>query len=230
MTTSAASAPSARVTWQVPRGDRVEFYHWPLTANDTWTTRWDGNDVTIRVGSVDAVGATFTARNATHLMYTYRYDAAAGWFKQLDRHGPGGSVAFTLLLLDHGSLWKGTAVRWELTTLVSASGSVQPMLTMVEPDLMVPGGTTDLWLHYDLVCQGGGSGGYTIAVRPQPPALGGYDMNGQCVEPISYTGVIVEDPVAGPWSLSLVLGGGPVAPTYVVEFLARTQVDVPVGA
>jgi len=98
--------------------DRVEYFRFPIEANATWTTRWDRQDVTIRVESVDGRGATLAAHNATHRMYTYRYDAAAGWFQRLDRHGPDGAVAFSLLLLDHGTSWKGTAVRWTLVELL----------------------------------------------------------------------------------------------------------------
>jgi hypothetical protein len=212
--------------------DRVEFFHWPLTANDTWTTRWDGNEVTIRVESVDPDGATLTARNATSLVYTYRYDAEAGWFGRLDRHGPDGSVAFTLLLLQSGSAWEGTAVRWTLETLLDEEAPASPGFSLnAMPGLDVPAGTTDLWFSYTVPCDPQG-GGYTIELRPEDPASGDtpYQASGQCNGDVVFAGVAVAQPTAPSWALAMTFGSAPTPNGLSYELLARTLVEVPVGA
>jgi hypothetical protein len=213
--------------------DRVQFFQWPLEANATWTTRWDRQDATIRVEAVDDRGATLSAHNATHRMYTYRYDAAAGWFQRLDRHGPDGAVAFTLLLLDHGTSWKGTAVRWTLQELLKedmAPGTVNLGLNAF-PRNEVPPGTTDLWLAYAIPCEGQG-GGYTIALKPEDPSTGeeGYDASGQCQGEVGFAGVAVEAPVAPTWTLAMTFGSAPTPDGLSFELLARTLVETPVGA
>lgn len=213
--------------------DRVAFFRWPLAADDTWTTRWDRQDVTITVAAVDERGADLTASNATHLVYSYRYDADAGWFQRLDRHGPDGDVVFTLLLQDHGSAWQGTAVRWTLDVLLEEEGPpMMPNLGVnAQPGVTVPAGATDLWLAYTIPCQGQG-GGYSIDLRPEDPMSGDtpYQASGQCSGDVSFAGVAVAAPQADDWLLAMSFGSSPTPTGLSYELLARTLVEVPVGA
>ncbi|MEK6976426.1 MAG: hypothetical protein AABY18_08815 [Candidatus Thermoplasmatota archaeon] len=209
--------------------DRVEFFRWPLRAGANWTTRWDHQPVDIAVASVDGSRATLTARNATQVVYTYTYDADVRWFRQLDRHGPDGGVAFSLMLLDHGVNWTGTAVRWELETLATdgTAGNAGPGALQIIPGLSVSAGTTDLWLAYGIPCS---QGAFSVTLRSDAdPGQGGYDVTGQCAGSIAFSEVAVQSPSPGTWTLTFGFATTPGDGPMEYELLARTRVDVPVG-
>lgn len=203
--------------------DRVQFFRFPIEANATWATRWDGQEVTIRVEGVDAEGARFTARNATHLVYTYTYDAASAWFGSLGRHALDGSVAFSLQLLDSGHAWSGEAVRYELRELYAGGADATILVDVTD-------GATDLWLEYAARCTGG-AGGYTVVVKPADgtdPAAG-HTASQQCTDN-AFSGVVAEQPPAGNWLVSFTGGGQPDAAVFAMTFLQRTRTTVPVAS
>jgi hypothetical protein len=210
-------------------GDRVQFFRWPLTPGDSWAARWDHQDVTIQVGSVDARGAELTASNATQVVYRYTYDAAAGWFGSLRRFAPDGSLAVHLTLLASGHDWTGTVVRYALEPLVSGQALNAPGTLLANPAVPVGAGVTDLWLRYDVGCR---QGVVNVGLRGPPQSGQSYGGFVPCSEPVSFADVVAQAPAAGNWEFDLSFadasnGVGGVAATY--ELVARTRTDVPVG-
>ncbi len=207
--------------------ERVEFFRWPLAAGATWATRWDHQDVTVRVVSVDAQGARLTASNATQAVYEYSYDAAAGWFGELKRLAPDGSLAVHLTLLQSGHGWRGTALRYELVHLVSGTSANAPGSVVAIPSIPVPAEVSDLWLAYDVACAQGAA---SIALNPPQPGAGGYSRQAAC-GPVAFSGVAVPAPMAGTWSFTMSFADGaslPEGATASYELLARTRTEVPV--
>lgn len=211
--------------------DRIEFFHWPLAAGATWPTRWDGQAVTVTVDAADPTGASLTARNATQVAYTYTYDAEAGWFGELHRHGPDGQVAFSLVLLDFGGNWTGQLASWDLVSLVDdESPAGQPNLRLGGyPRLDVPAGATDLWMSYRIPCAQ--NGGYTVRLQPDDPAANAqaYEDSGPCAATVEFEGVAVDGPAPGTWTLAVMYGSAPTPDGSRMQLLARTLVLMPFG-
>lgn len=203
--------------------DVVWFFQWPLRANATWTTRWDHQDVTVRVLDVGDGVAHLEARNATAVQYLYTYDAAAGWFGDLRRLAADGSDLVHLTLSGSGRNWTGTVVRWDLVTLFEDVADV----TFRTVDVAV--GTTDLWLGLEAHCTGG-AGGYTLAIGPADAAAGSetFTASEQCTDR-SLAEPIAQAPVPGQWLVSWNGNGQPDASLFHVELLQRTRTDVAVA-
>lgn len=211
--------------------DRVEFFHWPLKAGDSWRTRWDHQDVTIRVVSVDAQKAVLTASNATQKVYDYTYSASAGWFDSLERYAPDGSTAVKLVRVASGHNWTGTVLRYTVEPLVQGTANGSPGNALVQPNVVVAEGVTDVWMSYDVAC---GQGALEVSFTPQPPdpAKPAYTHHGPCSGPVAFAGVALEAPQPGPYTFSIAFAEPASAPagidaSYVVLARTRTELAVP---
>lgn len=200
--------------------DAVEFFHWPLTAGATWTTRWDGAPATVKVLTVDAGGATLEARDpAGALVYAYRYDAQAHWFGRLVHFGPDGKELVRLELAESGHAWHGNVVRWTLAPGPAHVGP-PPLQDVIEFD--VADGTTDLWVRYHFDCSP--SGAYKLDVAPQS-GPGGHAA-GVC-QNATFAGTFVDAPVPGAWGLTALVPGAAGTADYTI--LLRTRTTLAVG-
>lgn len=220
--------------------DRVEFFHWPLTADDTWTTRWDHQDLDIRVHSIDVAAGTarLMAHNATQMVYDYTYDADVGWFQSLSRFGPDATVAVSFNLHKSGHNWTGEFATWDLDFVIGLAGPLgePPPPTQVYE---VPLTATDVWVHASLHCT---SGVAQVGTSPFPFGLSitGQDERGggasgqPCPSDEEFSGSAgaPKAPAQGgdteTWGYSV--AGEPGTGTYSLEIMVRTLTMTPFGA
>ena len=216
--------------------ERLEFFRWPLEAGRTWSTRWDGVDVDVRVleggtAEVQTLEATATgdgARADGGPLYRYTYDAGAGWFGELHRFGPDGSEMVTLTLTKAVHGWTGTIVRWSLETVIEDAGNDPMAPPFVMGPFEVASGATDIWAEYHFAC--GGNGGYAVTIEPVNPGLAGQQgtaANGQCTQ-VDFAGVVQDGPHPGTWTMAVSAGGQTI--DYQFAILVRTRQDVPFPA
>lgn len=205
--------------------DRVEFFRWPLSGGQSWTTTWDGFDVEISVLGGDTTFQELSARVVgappeDPPLYTYTYDGGAGWFGELTRFEPDGSAAVHLVLTEARHAWTGSIARWDLQTIQAAEGSNG---AAVGGPFEVAAGTTDLWAEYHFTCTG--AAGWSILVAPANPGLAGpqgQNAGGQCVQ-VDFEDVLQAAPHPGTWAFALSVGGETADFEYAI--LARTLVE-----
>lgn len=158
--------------------DRVEFLRFPLQANMSWSTTWDGNPTMIHVGKVADGKADLMAMRADGTTYaTYAYDADAGYFSRFTFFAPdGATVGFEWSLQSSGAGFTGDLVRWSLTELFSTHGAIP---TGSASNFQVEPGFTDIYVSAALSCT---AGGVTVAVGPftGPAEDRGYSAMGPC--------------------------------------------------
>lgn len=204
--------------------DRVEFFRWPLEANRTWTTRWDQQEVRIRILEVADGRASLEARRvegAGDLAYLYTYDAEARWFLDLQRFASNESMVH-LRLTQAVHNWTGQVVHWTVGEVIADSGSDGATVT---GPFEVPAGATDLWTDYHFTCTG--AGGYLVALEPANAGLAaqeGDEDSGPCAQ-VDWTGPAVVAPTAGQWLFTIDVGGQ--TADYDFTVLVRTRTDVP---
>jgi hypothetical protein len=208
-------------------GDRVDFFHWPPTENETWDTQWDYQPVTITTVEVTNTTATYEATNATGLVYRYVYDSEVEWFAIIESFAPDGTVGFTFEHSDHGSNYTGEVYRWTLEDLYEFEGT-GPMQAGVD-NVAVPAGMTDLWLSAHIDCPS--NSGYTLAIGPvdASAATDTWEAASQCVNSYDFEDVIVEPPVAGTWLVAREWSGGPEQMFGRLHLLGRTLETIPIG-
>lgn len=119
------------------RGQTVEYFRWPLVANSTWSTLWDGRQRAITVlGPTQASvgGKTYPAmalqaseNNAVTVRYNYV--PAVGWWSFTDFSGPGGS--FRTELAEWGTDYNGTIAQARVQEVYrdAADGPLKPQGT-----------------------------------------------------------------------------------------------------
>ena len=209
--------------------DRVEFFHWPVTMNDTWQTTWDGLALTIQVLEVDEDSALFSAVNATGgLVYAYEYDEEFRWFETLTSYDAAGAEAFSLSISEHGHNFTGDVYRWTFETLVDYAALGPGNLDVQQ--VTVGDAVTDLWLRLAVQCDE--NGGYSYALYPAGSTAveDGYEAGDQCTPPGHIQeGPVVEAPAPGQWASVVLSGGGPTPVDAEVLLLARTLETIAVG-
>lgn len=201
--------------------DRVEFFRWPLAGGETWKTRWDGQDVTVKARDAGNGVFAFAASNATGLFYSYTYDARLRWFGEINRHAADGSVDFSLKQKSNGHDFAGTIVRWNLAEVASGAGGAGTTAAM---NFEVPAGTTDIWAEYSFTCTG--AAGWSFFVQPVNPGLAAQqgDMGfGPCAQ-VDVVGPVQEAPQPGTWVYVVSVGGETVQ--YRFTILLRTRQDI----
>jgi hypothetical protein len=202
--------------------DRVEFFRWPLEAGKTWRTRWDQQELTIRVlGVTPASGELEALDPGGSRLYHYQYDGEAGWFSELTHFAPDGAVLVALKLTKVQHNWTGTVVRWALDEIAASSGSDG---AFVGGPFEVPAGTTDLWADYHFTCTG--AAGWSVIVEPLNAGLAaqqGSNQGGQCTQ-VDATDVFQAQPEPGTWVWSVSVGGETAEFEYT--FLLRTRDDI----
>lgn len=204
--------------------DRVEYFTWPLTDGDTWTTRWDGVERSI-TANVTEQGASLEAYEGDRLAVTYTYDADTEWFGAMAFHGPDGDVAFGMELVDHGSNYEGDVVRWTLEPILAYNQT--PGETSADTFTVPETGITDLWISHAFTCEEEGGFAWTVnPTAPPAPAQGTGDGGGCEDQENTQT---LENPPPGDWSWTLTFGGDP-APTLQLDILLRTLETIPVEA
>jgi hypothetical protein len=127
-------------------GSFVEMYRWPLTANTTWTTPWDGVTRTVSVvGPQTALvagksypGMLLAASGGDGTRVSYNFVPAVGWFSFIEFAG---QQTFRLDLAEFGPLYNGTIARAKIQELYhdEANGALKP-----QGSFTVPGSQTFL--------------------------------------------------------------------------------------
>lgn len=206
---------------------RVEFLRFPLQPDQSWTTTWDGESITVRTADVRDGRADLVATRADGSMYAeYSYSDQARYFTRFAFYDPTGSeVGFEWRLSQSGGSFAGTLVRWQLETLFETHGAIPTAHASMFP---VRAGYTDVWIAAALDCT---AGAVTLALGPPtgPAEDRGYSEQGPCplAEADGY-------PLAAPTAAEqwgALLSGVPGATTGTLDLVAygRTAAEFRVG-
>lgn len=114
--------------------DAVRFLQFPLTDNLSWTTLWDGDEVTITATADPAVktpvgpspGFTLVARNSTGAeTVRYTYAPVVGWFTSLEFY-ENGVPTYSVELQRFGKGFQGVVHRGEARSIIATSSTLGP--------------------------------------------------------------------------------------------------------
>ncbi len=208
--------------------DRVEFFKWPLTPHDNWTTRWDGQAVTMHNLGPDGKGVHhFEARNATGLFYSYSYDPKAEWLGEVNRHDADGAISFSLKLKEFGYNYTGLVVRYSLDTPIAWSGPIDATPQAVT--FPVAGSVTDVFVQVSVTCTAGAYALATGVVQGQSTAMGG-NWEGPCPATFTESRVLADKGTTDETWGALSAGAPQSVGTYALTVWERTLTTIPVPA
>ena len=210
-----------------PEG-RVEFFDWPLQANKTWTTTWDGVERAITVEAIEGSTAELVARQEGRVAVEYTYDAERATFGELVYLDENGTESFVMEPEPTAS--EDEPVRWQLTNAVDEAGTFGAEPTTSGFGFTVPENATDLWLDFTLACP---SGSYDLSFGPSGDAQtdegSSYENVGTCPAEANVTGPVVEEPSPGEYRGGFT-GSSPEADaSYDILLYVRTLQEVAIG-
>lgn len=175
----------------------VRFFRFPLNVGDEWTTEWDGESRTVRVVEEREDFRRLTASAGDVVRVDYSYRPEAGFFGHSHFLDEDGAATFTLTLADWGENYTGAYVRATFEELFSMIGGGGPSAE----DFMVPEGTQELVLRYNVTCPEATAGGWQVSFTPlnsMAPQDEGHEDSGECPEGVDAE-VVLTDPTPGPW-------------------------------
>lgn len=192
------------------RGAAVEMYRFPLVANSTWTTTWDGASRTVSVlgpGTAAVAGRSLPsmrleAREGDRVAVRYDYVPAVGWFSSADFTNADGST-FGLAVTAYGTGFNGTLLEARVTELYrdAASGPLKPA-----GQFDAPAGAAYLDVQWAFA---GDTVAYEIGFRASDGFQTGFQV-GPCAGNCSLSGNLTLPPTPGTWgvgALGAVQGG-----------------------
>ncbi|MFA5943327.1 MAG: hypothetical protein WC876_02550 [Candidatus Thermoplasmatota archaeon] len=205
---------------------RVEFLRFPLQANLTWTTSWDGAPTTISVVKVADGKADLKATRADGTTYAdYTYSDKAGYFSRFVFYdATGTAVGFEWSLQTSGAAFGSPLVRWSLTELFAFHGAIpagQGGTFLVDP------GFTDVYLSTALNCT---AGAVTIAIGPPtgPAENRGFSGVGPCPLLVVDDYAVSAPTAAEQWGV--LINGVPGATTGTFDIVVHGRVLVEFAA
>lgn len=219
---------------------RVEFFQFPLAADKTWTTTWDGEPMTILVTDVSDGVANLEAKRADGTLYAkYTYLDRHGYFGKIDYYDPNGTdVGFASEVTSSGNGYAGDLVRWDYETAFESTGPIAG--ESFAQNLPVPLTATDVYVDLFVQCA---SGAFVAGVAPLPvvTTFAGVDDrgagtdDGACPLAMAFSGSAgaprqtVPDSTEEQWGFSA--AGDPAAVgAYTFNIYIRTQTVYQVGA
>jgi hypothetical protein len=163
---------------------RVQFFDFPLFADKSWTTTWDGKATNLKVTKVDNGVATIEATQSGKPYATYTYDSKMRYFGRIAFLAPDGSTAFESKTTQYGTNFTGQLVRWTLKAVVDRHGH----LTGESQTFTVPATITDVYIAAHAQCT---TGAVAIALGPPtgPTDNRGYSVVSNC--PVNDTSAYV---------------------------------------
>lgn len=204
---------------------RVAFFEWPLEANETWTTTWDGVEREITVDRIEDGTAHLTARQDDRVAVEYTYDAARGSFGELVFLDANGTTTFAMQPRTSGSSFDEPVVRWQLEQAIDEEGTFGAEPVSWGTSFDVDEEVTDLWLDLAIDCP---SGTYQFGFSHQEEDEG-YGQGAACPDEAREQGPVVEDPTPGTYEGGFT-GTSPEADgEHSITLYVRTLVEVPVG-
>lgn len=212
---------------------RVEFFQFPLIANKTWTTTWDGEPMTVLVTGVSDGVASLEAKRADGTLYAkYTYVDRHGYFGKIDYYDPNGTdVGFASEVTSSGNGFTGDLVRWDYETALESTGPIAG--EALSQNLPVPLTATDVYVDLFVQCA---SGTFMAGVAPLPivPSIAGVEDRGAgtdnpaCPMSMAFSGSAgapqqtVPESTEEQWGFSA--AGDPAAVgTYTFNIYIRTQ-------
>lgn len=148
-------------------GDRVQFFDFPLEANKTWTTTWDGLRVDLEVRHVFDDGRVHIVAMADGRTFAeYEYSSAAGFFEYIDFYDDNGTKAFEMDLSDHGSDFTGTVYRYDIQDMMVFDAADA---AMEHQELDFGEGVNEVWIHSIADCGGAAAGQVGSIVTHRAP-------------------------------------------------------------
>lgn len=211
-------------------GQDVRFFDWPLEANKSWTTTWDGAEREITVDRVEDGTAYLTARQDGRVAVEYTYEEAAGHFGHYRFLDENGTEIFSAELTASGADYQGTLVRWQLDEAVNEAGTFDAQPASFGFGFAVPENATDLWLAFTVDCPG--QGGYDLGFGPSGDAQAegsSYGASDVCPAEAAVEGVVVEEPTPGEYRGGFTASSAGAEGSYSITLFVRTLQEVAVG-
>lgn len=206
--------------------DRVEYFRFPLAADQQWTTRWDGLDLTVEVTRVqDGVASLEARRGDGGLHASYTYEDRLGYFGRIAFHGDDGAVAFEQRVASSGKDYGGDLVRYTLQAYYERHGPFDGGSTST---FRIGPGLTDVHLQVALSCQ---SGAFSVHVGELAgiPEERGLSASGPCPANVTDTTVLAAPTEEETWGAALMPAPATQA-TLDIVLLGRTLQTFKVGA
>ncbi len=204
-------------------GTEVEFFDWPLVEGESWTTTWDGVEREITVDRVEDGTAWMTARQGDRVAVEYTYDAEAEHMASFTFYDANGTETVSADLASTGENLTGTAVRWELATIVDREETFGAAPHSWGGSFEMPTNATDLWLGETVRCP---SGFFSFGVSHNET---GYGDTATCPYEADVAAPIIEDPEPGEWSYGLTATSPGGEGSYDITLIVRTLVEVAVA-
>lgn len=204
---------------------RVEFFRFPLKANMTWSTQWDGQDLKVAVTHMMPEMAHIEARRADGTLHaSYTYDNRTRYFGDLAFHDANGTMAFSSSVVSASRNHAGPGVRYELEPLVSMSSDLKGGSSQT---YTVGPAFTDVWMRLEATCT---QGVYSIAAGPPtgPVDERGEASQGPCPAAFSATAVEATPDADEVWG-AVITGTPATEGSASIEIVARTLSEVAVG-
>ncbi|MHB1260595.1 MAG: hypothetical protein ACYC2H_02640 [Thermoplasmatota archaeon] len=206
---------------------RVEFLRFPLQANLSWSTTWDGNPTMIHVAKVADGKADLMAMRADGTTYaTYTYDSKAGYFSRFTFFAPDGTtVGFEWSLQSSGSTFSGNLVRWALETVYETHG---PFPGTGAQGFSVEPGITDVHIQLAVSCT---QGAFSLHVG-EPAGYAeerGFSATGPCPASLNETAALVGPTETEQWGIAFTAVPQATQATLDLTVLKRTMTSFAVG-
>ncbi len=154
----------------------VQFFAWPLVDGASWTTTWDGREISITATANNGTWF-FEGQNGGNVYVDYTYDPSVAWMRQINFYGDDASLQYSMTLNSWGDAYDGNVVD------LSYEIWIQENLTNAQNGGDTPGAppeSTDLWLDLDMTCTSPGAMSFVIgtgentigAISPQNASHG----------------------------------------------------------
>lgn len=165
----------------------VEFFKFPLKANMTWSTTWDGLTVSVRVVSMDAETAKLEARRSDDVLHAaYTFDNRTGYFGELNFYDQNGTLSFGSKVTSHVPNFSGDLIRYSLTELADYASDLKGAASTT---YTVGPAFTDVWMSLTVSCQ---TGAYAIGIGPPTGYADNRGISSQGACPAAFQGTATQ--------------------------------------
>ncbi len=147
-------------------GTRIKFFEFPLVADKTWTTTWDGVSQEVTVKELKSNGnAVLMAHNAAgDMMAEYEFSAQAGFFESITFYDANGTAMYSMERTGHGTGYVGSALRYDIQ---------EPVVIRVDPSSTFQGteafgNANEIRILLHAFCNGDTQGRVLMGLGPKP--------------------------------------------------------------
>ncbi len=144
----------------------VAMFEFPLSHEKTWTTTWDGDQLTMTSMNMGPMQFHVTGKNAAGTtVVDYHYNALKSWFEYITFYNAtSGDEAFRMDLKSHGDDFSGQVYRYAVGERRAFVATAQDGQGIQEVDFAAE--WNELHGTFDVFCNGDSSGQNLIGINP----------------------------------------------------------------